>query len=320
MSNLIYANARATGYSNALLGKDRLLRIVDCQTYADSLKILSEVGFGGGVYSDAEDDFESIITAEEKTFYDFLREECVPQDVATFVMLKNDFHNAEAYVKAKHLKIDVEDMTVNFGRIEKDELKEKIFSDDYSDFPKSMANALLTCDEDFVSGRATGESVNNIFTKAYYAELTEISKSNPYLKRICSFNIDCVNISVCLRLKNYGLAKEFLIPNGSFTEDELQKFCDESIETVKENFKFSDFNDVLSVIGGEDGNTLVDFERVTESYALRVIEPEKYSSESYYPIMNYCFNKVCELKNVRIALVGVINGNDKIQTKRKLRI
>ena len=321
MANLIYANARAKALSKNLLGQDRLYRMVDSNSADECLKILAEVNFGEGVSVSGAVDFENLITAEEKKFFDFLKEESSPKDVAEYFLLKSDFHNAEVYIKAKHLRKDLEYMTVNDGTISKSRLKEKIYADEYRDLPKSMASALLFCDGEFVSGRADGSVVNTALTKAYFEELYNISSKDALLEKVFIHKVDCVNIGVALRCRNFAVAKEIFIPHGKLTLDQLKSVCEDGLENLKEQFRYTEYKDIISIAVDEKlkGLPLSGFEKVADTYAKTVIAKEKFSTAKNLAFIDYCFSKTIELNNIRIVIVGLLNGLDKADIKRKLR-
>lgn len=295
--------------------------MVDAPSADEAVKILSEVNFGEGVSLDSVVDFENLISAEQKKFFAFLKEDCAPKEVARFFMLKNDFHNAETYIKAKHLKKDLEYMTVVDGLIDRATLKEKIFTDDYRDLPKPMAEALLVCDGDFVGGKANGKTVNNALTKAYFECLKEIVNKQPYLLNVYEFKVDCVNIGVALRSRNFALAKEVFVPFAKIGESELKALCEDALENLKERFRYTDYKQAVALAAHEKmkGQALTDFEKLSDEYALSVLADVRFSTQSYLPFLNYCFLKVSELENVRIILVGLINGLDKSEIKKKIR-
>lgn len=322
MANLIYANARAKSLAKNLLGKERLFRMVEAASAEDGLKILSEVNFGEGVYLESVVDFEKLISAEQNKLFAFLREESSPREVSEFFMLKNDFHNAEVYIKAKHLKKDLEHMTLPDGMIDKAQLKEKIFSDDYRDLPEFMAKALLFCDGEFVNGRADGSVVNTALTKGYFEELYKISLSDALLQKIFVFKVDCVNIGVALRSRNYSVAKELFLPHGKLSLDELKTLCEDGLENLKERFKFTEYKQAVAIASEEKlkGQPLREFERLADGYAQTLLAKERFSTAGNIIFLDYCVSKINELNNVRIVLVGLINGLDRADIKRKLRL
>ena len=67
------------------------------------------------------------------------------------------------------------------------------------------------------------------------------------------------------------------------------------------------------------GQPLKAFEKCAEDYALKLLKQEKYGVEGNLPVLLYCYSKRSEISNVRIIMVGLINGVDKNEMRTKLR-
>jgi len=321
MANSVYSNARAKALENYLLGKERLNRMAESENAEDALRILSEVNFGDGITLDNTNDFERLIDVEREKLFDFIREVAPSEDLKKYFLLKNDFHNAEAGIKAKYLKIDETKMTVSNGLIDKDLLKEKILIDEYKDFPEEMANALLKCDEAFVSGKANGAFVGRIFKQAYYSELSKCASKNKALKELFAVKVDCVNIGTAMRSRDFEVTKSSMVFGGSLKEDDLKFLCEESFEVIKERFKFHKLANIIeaAATAASSEKPLSDFETLADGYALSYLKKFKYSSDGVYPFLLYVFYKLAELDNVRIILVGLLSGHSSIEIKGRLR-
>lgn len=321
MSNVIYANARAKALELTLLGLDRLNRMLDSETASDALKILTEINFGEGVNISSPLDFEELIRLEQNKLNDFIKNTCQEDGISKFFLFKNDYHNAEAFIKSKYLKIDVENMIVQGGYFDKEVLRDCIFNDDYKKLPKNLAKALLFLDGEFVAGRATGDTVNGEIIKALYSDLAEAVKSNKYLNEIFKAKVDFANVSMALRSRDYNKIKDKFLFGGNLTESQFKSLSEDSFDVIKETFKFSKYSNViLSAIDcAEKKIPLSDFEKLSSSFPVALLNKEKYSTDGSIPFMQYCFYKLADIENVRIIMVGLINGLDKNDVKNRLR-
>ena len=153
MANAIYSNAIVKSLENYLLGKDRLTRMTDASSPEDALKVLSEVNFGEGVNISSPMEFEKLIIAEQNKFYKFISETCADKAFKEFFLVKNDFHNAQALIKSKYLKIDAEKMLVPNGLYDREIMKEKIMTDEYKDFNKELSDALIKAELGLCQGK-----------------------------------------------------------------------------------------------------------------------------------------------------------------------
>jgi V/A-type H+-transporting ATPase subunit C len=321
MSNVVFSNARARALENYLLGEERINRLIECQTPEDAIKILSEVNFGDGVSITSALDFEKLLYAEKNKLYEFIKSTCASKTLVDFMLLKSDYHNAETLIKQKHLKIAVDEMLDSEGNFEIDYLKEKIMIDDYSNFSNQLKSALMYSDAEFVSGKATGPNISNAFIKAYFDELYEIASRDSVLKNIYTVKADCVNVSIALRLRNFNEAKACFVKFGKISEGDLKRLCEEQLEPLKEIFKFTHISEmVLSAIDSLiEGRPFSDFEKMADEYAVKLMLKDKYATDGILPFMQYCYYKLADISNVRIIMVGLINGMNKTDIRNRLR-
>lgn len=321
MSNVAYSNARAKSLENYLLGEERINRMIDSDKPDDALKILSEVNFGEGTTISSALDFEKLISAEKKKLFDFIKETCASPALADFIMLKSDFHNAEAIIKSKYLKIEIDDILDVSGKFDIDKMKEKIFEDDYSSFPDELAKALSFSDVEFVEGRASGVKIASVFSKAYFSELYRLAKKDSILLELYRVKADVANVGIALRLRDFSQAKEHFVEIGKITLQDLQALSEEQLELLVEKFKFSYISELISsaIYSVKNSEPLSDFEKSADSFAVNRMLKQKYATDGIFPFMQYCFYKLADLSNVRIVMVGLINGLNKSDIRNRLR-
>lgn len=321
MSNVIYANARARALELSLLGKDRISRMIDASSAVEALKILSEVNFGDGINITSPLDFEKLLSAELNKLFNFIKDTCQTPAISKYFLYGNDFHNAEAYIKAKYLKIDVDEMTVDSGLIDKDFLREHIFIDEYSNLPDEMAKALLFLDGEFVAGRVTGETVNFVITKALYKELSKCVRNDKFLNIIYKNKIDCLNVSLALRTRDYNKVSEMFLPFGNLSLNEFKSLCDDSFDILREKFKFSINSEIIisAIDSCEKKEPLSLFEKLSSSFPVKQLKKDKYAIDRTIPFLQYCFYKLADIDNVRIIMVGLINNLSKAEIINRLR-
>ena len=321
MANATYANARAKSLEKYLLGNERLNRMIESSSAEEALKVLSEVNFGEGVVIGSPLDFELLLDAETNKLYKFIKETGANDALASYLLIKNDFHNAQCYIRAKYLKIDIDDMLTLDGTIKKEVLKEKIMVDEYKSFPKPLQSALSRADFCFVSNKATGRTVDGIFKKELYTELYNLSKREKTLNEIYKVQADCTNVATALRTRNYALSCEEFVDGGTLSKDFLKALCEQPLEVLKETCRYNDKSEMLlsAIDGAIKNQPLSYFENRADSYAVALLQKDKYSTEGLHPFLLYVFYKLAEIINVRIVMVGKINGLSKADIKRRLR-
>lgn len=318
MKNSTYSNSLAVALEKYFLGNDRINRMTESSP-KEALGILSEVDFGDGVEISSPLEFELLLNAEENKLFAFIKEYCTSDAFKEFFITENDFYNAQAFIRAKYLKIDPQLMTRTDGLYSKDEMKEKIFADEYGEFPKELQAALLEADGLFVEKKATGANIDGVFKKALYKRLYAISLKDADLKNLYRIKADFINVSLSLR-KNFDDVKDDLLVGGSLSEDVLKSVSEGTVkpELLRKNKEEAD---VLSYAfkEKEENGALSGFEKRSDDKIMEYLLKKKYSSEKIYPFMLYCYYKKREIENVRIIMVGLINGLSESEIKGRLR-
>ena len=284
-----------------LLGEDRLKRMIDGNV-DDAFKILSEVGFGTGEKTKSE--IDAVLALETARLCTFIKETAPDDKTAEFFLYPFDFKNAEALIKAKYLKTDPE--LFSCGYLDEKTLKEKIFSDSYGTLPRFMGEALLASDKAFIDKTESGQFINSLFTKALYEELFALNIKNPYIEKILCVKADMINIGIALRTRDFESAKGQFVHEGSIDKSTLKAVCEDDFDKIREQFKFSDYKEeVFAALDGiECGKGLKDFERLSDGFAVKIINKNKFNQEGIFPFIRYCFYKLADITNARIILVG----------------
>ncbi len=320
MPNSIFANARASVLETTLLGAERFLRMADCASPDEAIKILQETGFGDGTEASAGDT-ERLVEAEEKKLAAFIREASPDDRLARFLLAEYDFRNAEAVMRAKHLRLDFRPMCGTEGAYPLSLLESKIYADDYGRFDAPLRCALAAADELFVGGGATGRTVNTLFTRAMYEELMLLAGKRKELREIASVRADAANIGVALRARSWPLTQETMVPGGSLKGEELRVLAEESADAIREKMRFSPRRELVcaALENFAEGQPLTLLERAADSAALLLLKKKRYSDEGYLPFLRYCYYKLAELRNVTIVFACLENGVDRSVVRARMR-
>ena len=287
------------------MGEDRLKRMIDGNG-EETLKILSEVGFGAGESGQGE--IDAVSSIETARLCAFIKETAPDDKTAKFFLYPFDFKNAETLIKAKYLKTEPD--LCSCGLFDVKSLKDKIFADAYATLPTYLGNALLAADKSFVDKTESGQYINSLFTKALYDELFALNLGKSYLGKVLLAKADMVNIGIALRMRDFDSAKSQFVHEGTVSKAELRSACEDDFDKIREKFRFSDYKDeVFAALDGiESGKGLKDFEKMRDGFAVKTINKNKFSQEGDFPFIRYCFYKLADIANARIILVGHAGG------------
>ena len=322
-NSLVYSNARVKSLENGFLSQDKINRMVFAESLEEAVRVLIESGYGAGTIADAYD-FEKILSAEDEKVSAFMAESTVPKMGLETFLMKNDYHNAKAIVKAKYLHSDedISYMLAPKGLYDIAELKTMIFNDNYSSLSPIMAQALQDIDTKRVMGDKSPRTIDVILDKAMYKDICKTLKAAkaPSMVKYHQANIDFSNISNFIRYKNIGFDyktyENDFIEGGKLSLDTFKALYDQTIDTLLEKLRYTEYSSVVDVINPND---LVAFETAWDNYLIGIFKQDRYDVFSVAPLAGYYVAKKIEIKVVRMILILIKNKIDVNIIKQRLR-
>ncbi|MEG1608316.1 MAG: V-type ATPase subunit [Clostridia bacterium] len=322
-NSLVFTNARVKTLENTLLSSEKLTRLSNCENIEDGMKILIESGYGGGITAETND-FEALLQAEDKKLCDFLKEAMPKNSGLESFLIKNDYHNAKAIVKAKYTKIvDIDFMLCPQGNIEVEILKEKIFADNYSSFSPFLSKALTTIDNARANGDKSPRMIDCVLDIAMYAEILKLVKASKVASVIKYWmaNIDLANISNFVRCKDINAEVDFfeqnLIDGGTLSKAYFQDAYSQSLTEFVEKLRYSDYASVCLESLTQKNMTL--FEKNWDNFCQQIFSKDKNDIFSVAPIAGFFVAKKIEIKVVRMVMILLKAKVDKALIKQRLR-
>ncbi len=314
-TDVLFTNGIIAVREKSLL-KDKLLRMCEGGV-DDAVKILSESGFGG---LSATQGWEAAVQADAEDIDAFVREYAPTNAEREYLLSKRDYHNAKAFIKAKYLGKEPDNMLAPCGNVAVDILRAAIESGDFSTLPKPLAEAAIKATEYLSSGEAQGALVGAIFDGAYFVNLKKACSKNLVLKRLVAARADMTNLLTCFRLREYEKAKDFLVEGGTLGEEELKAAFGET-DGVRKAFAAGPYaRFVESLIKSRElGVPATEAENYRDSYDLVYFAERKYELKSSQPFLYYVLRRRAENADVRIIFTGLYGGSGEAEIKRRLR-
>lgn len=316
--SIIYITGVCKSSETKLIGEQKLIRMAETKSLEDAFSCLKESSFGGGEFCEAEN-FESLISTEEKLLCDFVREYAPNDMIENFCLAPLDFYNAEVAVKCNFLKREPSGYYGTFGLYTAEKIQ-KILDGEQKDVIPELVSAINQAKQLLGSG-AGGMMVGNIFAIKKFEYLLKITKGS-YLFDIVKRSIDAINISVALRCDDLQTAKQSLIPMGDITDRRVNALISLKKEQIQKEFKDDERLKALAlqaVSAKLSGEPFVALEREYLSYgAKRMIDSRFTELEGTNPFMLYYFKRKNEIACVRTILTGKANGLDSDKIKQRL--
>ncbi len=320
--DLIFANARAKAKEFNLFSQERLYRMMETDNLRDAVRILIEANYGGGMILDDEKDFEKMLSAEAKLTTDFVKE-CMPEGSGfEAFLLKNDYHNIKALIKAKYTNLqDITPLITLEGLYEVSFLK-KLIDDQKLDLTPTLYTATVAIEKSYELGELTPRMIDTLIDKAMFKDIMSrlSSHKDSYIKNYFITLIDTTNILTLFRVhkinENFSFYEENFIEGGNI---ELEVFADSFAEPYNKliiALRGTPYSDLINYINAEDFST---YEVEQDNYLLNIFARNKDDMFSEAPIIGYYLAKLNEIKVIRIVLVCIKNKVKKSDTKKRVR-
>ena len=316
--NIVYINGYVKSIEKYLITREAFCRMADAADENETMKLLAETGFGGeNAAVSSAIDVEEIIAAEWKRFKDFLTEYAPSEKFAVAALAVNDFHNAEYAIRQKYLKLD-DGAFVEDGYYPR-ELFIKAANGHTEELPKQFLSPVKDVCALFEKGEATGEKIDIIFLKAYYAFMLSTVKT-PAWRNCVAAEIDLKNVSSALRYSDEKKAEKAYIDGGRLSKAVLKLIVKKADGKALEKTVQSPCFDLIKLgIEGRREGTLALFEREAESFSMKMMKTLRFETEGVIPMLVYVNYKLNEIKNVRIVVSLKAAGLDKETIKGRLR-
>ena len=318
--NQLYANGRIAVMSTRLLSQDKFVRLSECKTLVEALKVLYENGYGSGITVSNPNDYEVILRAELDSAMGALKELCYDRNALKFLLCKYDYLNAKTLMKGKYLREDFTSYCFEQANCSPRDMQDAFVKDAYGDYTKAMAEACDAIDSEYASGNRSPQVIDKLLDKASYKDMRRYAKraSSRLIYKLYDWQLNTTNLMLMYRFKKAGYDRDkfsdWLIDGGSLKKQQLLSLWDD--ESVAQDLP-ERYRNFYALCNGQR-STLVLAEKEQIAQRNRLIA-EYADFLTIQPALEYFYAKVDETEKVRRVLVDVKNGVDKDKIKEKIK-
>jgi len=239
-----------------------------------------------------------------------------PQPYLTDLMgLKYDVHNLKVLLKAKYLEETNHDILFPVGTIQIDKLRAMVTEENFRDLPVALRTAAEQITEEFAVSRDP-QVIDLSLDRTLYDMLITAARNEraAVLEGLFVREVDLANIKTFLRVKRMGRNKEFFkkafLPQGRLTADLFINLLEEPLEFLADRLAMSDYAAVVSegVREWQEKGTITRLEKLSDDFITDYLQQGKRMPFGLEPLIGYLYAKEIEVKNIRMILVGKING------------
>ncbi len=314
-----YAVARTAELENKLLSRAKLEQLTDASDALSALRALS-----GTVYAENADvlqkpeAFEDMLTVQTRAVLSYIREVCPEKALADLYLIAYDIFNLKVLLRCERLGQDPARLMSVLGIFEPPALRETFESGDFSKYPKIVGEAVLNVRKALTAGSSVSV-IDLTLDRAQYAAQSEYAKKcrNEFITNYVRVTIDLANLRDFLRTRTGGKGVFYAVfIEGGTLPMEFFDDCFESADALSKKIGLTPYAG-LSKSAGEGDMTV--FERDCDDYLTDYVRTGKKIPFGPEPLMGYISAKLTEIAQLRIILVGKINGMRPEIIRQRLR-
>lgn len=320
--NFIQSSVRIRHAEKKLLTKQQLQRLADAKNLEDAIKLLNETSYSSELSKlDRPENYEQVLSEVLNKTYKEAMEISPEKSLVEILSCKYDYHNLKVLVKENILKEKFDSMYCMLDGNEIEAFRELALKID-----EGLSKDFKEC-LDFFETTKDPQDIDIFIDKKYFEKVLSLAEDfklemiTEYFKAM----IDFINLRTFIRCRKQNQVKEtlekVLIKGGDIETDKILDMFYEDIEILPIKLKAYKIGRVLSKIVEEYKNTnsLNSFEKSMDDYLVEIVRKAKSIHYGAEVIFSFLFAKELEIKNLRLILVGKVNGLSADFIKERLR-
>lgn len=320
--NFIQSSVRIRHAEKKLLTKQQLQRLADAKNLEDAIKLLNETSYSSELSKlDRPENYEQVLSEVLNKTYKEAMEISPDKSLVEILSCKYDYHNLKVLVKETILKEKFDSMYCMLDENEIEAFRELALKND-----EGLSKDFKEC-LDFFETTKDPQDIDIFIDKKYFEKVLSLAEGfklemiTEYFKAM----IDFINLRTFIRCRKQNQVKEtlekVLIKGGDVETDKILDMFYEDIEILPIKLKAYKIGRVLSKIVEEYKNTnsLNSFEKSMDDYLVEIVRKAKSIHYGAEVIFSFLFAKELEIKNLRLILVGKVNGLSADFIKERLR-
>ena len=280
------------------------------------MKLLIQANF-----QDRPENYEQVLSEVLNKTYKEAMEISPEKSLVEILSCKYDYHNLKVLVKENILKEKFDSMYCMLDGNEIEAFRELALKND-----EGLSKDFKEC-LDFFETTKDPQDIDIFIDKKYFEKVLSLAEGfklemiTEYFKAM----IDFINLRTFIRCRKQNQVKEtlekVLIKGGDVETDKILDMFYEDIEILPIKLKAYKIGRVLSKIVEEYKNTnsLNSFEKSMDDYLVEIVRKAKSIHYGAEVIFSFLFAKEMEIKNLRLILVGKVNGLSADFIKERLR-
>lgn len=314
-ADYVYAVGRIRVKELSLLSSSDIKRLVSSKSYKDAAALLNAKG-----YEIENEDYSVSIKKQREELWKLIKE--LVKDISQFdsLIIKNDYHNLKAALKASVFDLDAKNLLIAPGVYDPLKIYDACKSHDFEALPKEMADSARKA-YDVLARTRSAQRADIILDKKSMEEMLNRSKNNKdssIFNEIAERVVFSSDIKIVYRSIISDKSKEFM--EDSVCPCSLVDVRDlvSNAGSLEEFYSFLESSGFIAIVEKLKLGASY-FEKYCDDLIIEIIERGKRTSFGIDPIVSYYLAKEAELLSVRIILSGKLNGTKEDDILKRAR-
>ena len=311
MADYLYGSAHLRSLENAIIGRDRIIRMAESKSVSDAYELLAE--FGIDVLRDENGNAlrEATLLGILKKAYRTVNELTPDSAPLKLWLYPYDCNNVKAAMKAFIRGIDPQSMMFDFGTVAVEDVIQMVSTGRFWGLSPMMLRAAEEAASAYAKTK-NPQKIDLILDRACYADMLSSAYAswNEFVIRLVRAKIDLVNLSITLRILRMnsgeagrGLLSEALLSGGTIDTAELLSLYSTNEEALVAAVARSEYSK-LATLYGESDRSVAAFDRLSDNYWMGLILETKFVPVGLEVMVAFLLAHEYEVKNLRIVLSG----------------
>ncbi len=323
MADYLYGGASLRALETAIIGRERIAKIVDARSLTDAYSLLSE--YGVELIKDTDSGAvlrEPTLLKILKDAYDTVLSLGNDSNALRLWLYPYDCNNLKACIKCTVRNINPLPLMFDFGTVPILNIPTMVKERSFQAFPKAMAEAASEAIGAYEKTK-NPQLIDLLLDRACYCDmLNAANKSqNAYIQNLVTLKIDFTNLLMAVRVfrMNSGEAGQALLQNawlrgGKLSLSDVLKGGEQEVERFLKQTPYASIFDALS-----PNNSLGALECAMDNAWMSAVQEAKWIPIGVEGMVSFLLAHEYEVKNLRIALSGKEIGHSPTMIRERIR-
>lgn len=311
MADYLFGSANIRTLENAIIGRERIERLLNTKTTSEAWELLSDWGVNIVRNSDGNPMREETLLGILKGAYARLMELAPDSDALRLWLYPYDCNNLKAAQKAFVRGIDPTSMLFDFGTIPAANIVKMVETGNYEGLSTAMCKAAQEAMEEY-SKTKNPQVIDLIVDKACWADMLAAAKASGEgsVIRLVQTKIDLLNTMIALRIlrmKSGEVGKvlfaEAFLEGGKLTRERMIDAMANGEDALLALVRHSEYSAFAEKFLMSDG-ALSTAEKLADNYWMSLILENKFVPAGLEVMIAFLAAHEYEVKNLRIVLSG----------------